>query len=101
MTTTPESTQTPTPTATTLAPARTLSILSLVAALVSIPLGHLIVLPIVAIVLGFIARAREPEGRLLSLWGIIVGFVLLFWWLIAGAIAASFVVPLWIAHQVF
>lgn len=101
MTTTPESTQTPTTTATTIAPARTLSILSLVAALVSIPLGHLVILPITAIVLGFIARSREPEGRLLSLWGIIVGFVLLFWWLIVGAVAASFVVPFWIAHQVF
>lgn len=96
MTTTPEST----PTTTAVAPSRALSIISLVAACASIPLGHLVVLPLAAIILGFIARQREPQGRLLSTWGIVVGFVLLFWWLIVGAIAASFWVPVWFVHSV-
>jgi hypothetical protein len=98
MSTTPT---TPAPAATPVAPVRTISILSLVAAIASIPLGHLFVLPIAAIVLGFIARTREPAGRSLSTWGIVVGFVLLFWWVIVGAIAASFWFPLAIIHHIF
>ena len=73
-------TTTPDPVSPVAAPARTLSILSLIAACAAIPLGHIVVLPIAAIVLGFVARRREPEARTLSMWGIIVGFVLLFWW---------------------
>ncbi len=89
--------QTPAPAPTApaaAAPSRTLSILSLVAAIASVPLGHLIVLPIAAIVLGFIARTREPGARTLSTWGIAVGFVVLFWWLAVGLLAASIWLPL-------
>lgn len=97
MTTTPTSDPlTPTPTAAT--PARTLSILSLVAALASVPLGHIILLPLAAIILGFIAREREPHSRSLANWGIGIGFALLFWWVAVWAIAAAVWVPLAIFH---
>jgi hypothetical protein len=76
------------------APSRTLSILSLVAAIASVPLGHLVILPLAAIVLGFIARQREPWARGMSTWGIVVGFVILFWWLIVGAIALTVWLPI-------
>ena len=88
-----------TPAATT-AP-KTLSILSLVAGVAAIPLGHLFVLPIAAIVLGFIARDREPAGRSLANWGIGLGFVLLFWWVLVGALAVSFFVPLAFLHHIW
>jgi hypothetical protein len=89
-------TTTPTPAVAT--PSRTLSILSLVAAIASVPLGHFVLLPIAAIVLGFFARSREPWARTMSTWGIVLGFVILFWWVIVGAIALSFWVPLAMLH---
>lgn len=84
----------------TAAPPRTLSILSLVAALVSIPFGHIILLPIAAIVLGFLARRREPWARTMSTWGIVLGFVVLFWWVVAGLVALSIWLPFIAVHSV-
>lgn len=84
-----------------VAPSSTLSILSLVAAIASVPLGHLVILPVAAIVLGFIARQREPWARTMSTWGIVLGFVILFWWAVVGAIAASFWLPAALIHHVF
>jgi hypothetical protein len=94
-------TTTPPPAPVAATPARTLSILSLVAAVASIPLGHFFILPIAAIVLGFLARGREPLARNLSTWGIVLGFVILFGWVIVGAIAAAFWLPLAVLHHVF
>jgi hypothetical protein len=85
----------------TTAPPRTLSILSLVAAIASVPLGHVVILPIAAIVLGFIARRREPWARTMSTWGIAIGIVVLFWWVFVGAVAASIWVPFAVLHHVF
>ena len=98
MTTTPSPEFAPTPTST--APPRTLSILSLVAAIASVPLGHLIILPIAAIVLGFLGRSREPWARTMSTWGIAIGFVVLFGWVIAGLIALAIWLPLALVHVV-
>jgi hypothetical protein len=89
---------TTTPPPAVAAPPRTLSILSLVAAIASVPLGHFVILPIAAIVLGFFARSREPWARTMSTWGIALGFVVLFWWVIVGAIALSFWLPLALLH---
>jgi hypothetical protein len=98
---TPETSTPATPTASTgFAPPRTLSILSLVAAIASVPLGHFVLLPIAAIVLGFFARSREPWARTMSTWGIVLGFVLLFWWVAAGLFALAFWVPLTLLHWV-
>ena len=98
MTTTPVPETTPTPM--TLAPSRTLSILSLVAAIASVPLGHFFILPLAAIILGFYGRSREPWARTLSTWGIVIGFVVMFWWLVAGILALAFWLPLSILHFV-
>jgi hypothetical protein len=80
------------------APPRTLSILSLVAAIASIPLGHFVILPIAAIILGFLARGREPWARTMSTWGIALGFVILFWWVLVGVLAAMVWLPLVLLH---
>jgi hypothetical protein len=89
---------TSTPAPAVAAPPRTLSILSLVAAIASIPLGHFIILPIAAIVLGFIARGREPWARTMSNWGIGLGFAILFGWILIGAIAFSVWLPFAALH---
>jgi hypothetical protein len=81
-----------------LAPPRTLSILSLVAAVAAIPLGHFFVLPLAAIILGFYARSREPWARTMSTWGIVLGFVVLFWWVLVGVAALTFWAALPLLH---
>ena len=92
-------TTTPAPTTPTVAaPPRTLSILSLVAAIASIPLGHFVILPIAAIVLGFVARSREPWARTMANWGIGLGFAILFGWLLVGVIALALWLPFAMLH---
>ena len=75
-----------TPTAVPAAPASTsngLSIASLVLGIASIPTG-LAVAAIAAVVLGFVARSKEPAARTMANWGIVLGAVGLF----GGAILA-------------
>lgn len=67
---------TTTPTVTTpqtAADSQVLSILSLVSALSGILFGLVIPLSIIAIVLGILALSREPRGRTMAIWGIVVG----------------------------
>lgn len=64
-------TTTPTPQVAT--DSQVLSILSLVSALSGILFGLVIPLSIVAIVLGILALSREPRGRTMAIWGIVVG----------------------------
>ncbi len=92
------STPTPSPSPVVASRPRTLSILSLVAALASVPLGHFVILPVAAIILGFLARTREPWARTMSTWGIVLGFVLLFWWVVVGLLAAMVWLPLALLH---
>lgn len=68
------------------------SISSLVLGIASIPTG-LAVAGIVAIVLGFVARSREPQSRTMANWGIILGFVGVFGWLIFAIIGFAFFAP--------
>jgi hypothetical protein len=91
---------TSTPAPTVSVQPRTLSVLSLVAAIASIPLGHFVILPIAAIILGFLARGREPWARTMSTWGIVLGFVVLFWWLVVGALALMVWLPLALLHVI-
>lgn len=72
---------------------QTLSLVSFIGAIASIVFGQTIVLPIVAIVLGFVARRQEPAGRTFSLWGIILGFVGLFGWILVPIVAFAFAGP--------
>lgn len=51
-----------------------LSIASLVLSIVAIPTG-MFLLGVAGIVLGFVGWNREPAGRTLSTWGIVLGFV--------------------------
>lgn len=68
------------------------SIASLVLGIASIPTGWAIA-GILAIVFGFLARSREPQGRTMSTWGIVLGFVGLFGWVIIGLLGLAFVAP--------
>lgn len=69
---------------------RPLSIVSLVLGLSSIVLGFTFIVPILAVIFGFIARGKEPAGRTLALWGIISGFVMLAGWIILLVVVAVF-----------
>ena len=64
------------------APSQTLSVLALVLGIVSLVFGQTFFLPVAAIVLGFLARTREPASRTMGTWGIVLGFVSLFGWLL-------------------
>lgn len=71
-----------------------LSIISLVLGLASIFLGISILVPIAGIIVGAMARKREPSGRTMALWGIwlsIATLVLgaLLWILAGGFILAT------------
>ncbi len=72
---------------------KTLSLVSFIGSIAAIALGQTFILSIVAIVLGFVARRQEPEGQTFALWGIIIGFVGLFGWLLFIPIALAFVGP--------
>ena len=84
----------------TFTPARTLSIASLVLAIVSIIAGQAVLLPAAAIVLGVLGYRQEPAGRPFAVWGIIVSAIALFGWLIVGvvgfAVAAPFLAFAWL-----
>ena len=69
-----------------------LSILSLVCAISGIVLGLVIPLSIVAIVLGILARSREPRGRTMAIWGIIVGAAPGALTVVALVFAAAFII---------
>ncbi|MEQ1738203.1 MAG: DUF4190 domain-containing protein [Rhodoglobus sp.] len=70
-----------------------LSILSLVSSILALFLGMIIPLSIVAIVLGTLALSREPRGRTMAVWGIVVGSLPAAL-VIAGLIlAAAFIIP--------
>jgi len=73
---------------------RLLGILSLVGGLASIVFGQTIVLPIAAIVLGFIARRREPDSRAMATWGIVLGFLALFGWVAILIVSVAVAAPL-------
>lgn len=75
------------------ATANGLSITSLVLSILAIPTG-MFLLGLAGIVLGFVGWNREPAGRTLATWGIVIGFVAtLGGWALAAigfAVAAPF-----------
>ena len=94
MTTTEAPTSTPAPSASTLPLAeRTLSTLALIAGVVSVALGQTFFIPLAAIVLGVLGYQREPAGRAFAVWGIVLGAVMLFGWMILALIGVLFFVP--------
>jgi len=76
----------------TVAPSNGFSIASLVLGLVSIPTGWFIA-GIVAIVFGFLARSREPQARTMANWGIVLGFVGTFGWLLVALLGLLLAAP--------
>jgi len=69
-----------------LAPTRTLGLTSFGLGLASILFSFTFLVPIAAIIVGFIARQREFAGRGFATWGIVLGFVMLFGWVIVLAL---------------
>lgn len=75
------------------ATSNTYSVLGLVLSILSIPTG-MGVLAIAGVVLGFMARTREPAYATTANWAIVVGFVSLFWWVALGLLAVGALLPL-------
>jgi hypothetical protein len=75
---------------------KTLSYVSFWLGVASVVLSPTVLVPVAAIVLGFMARTREPAGRTWATWGIVLGFVMSFGWLVAlivGGVAALAALP--------
>ncbi len=64
----------------------TLSVVSLVLGIAGILLGQAL-MAIAAIVLGFVARTREPHAITTANWGLVLGFVGLFGGFVLGILA--------------
>ena len=77
------------------APANTLSIVSLVLGIAGILLGQGL-LAAAAIVLGFVARTREPLAISTANWGLVLGFVGLFGGIVLGIFAFFGLAPLFL-----
>jgi len=90
----------PAPSPSVAAPAASapLSITSLVLGLVSVAAGFTLVVPIVGLVLGVLARRREPEARTFSTIGIVANAVMLAGAAIVLGLGLAVCVPLGVAH---
>ncbi|MBD8659333.1 hypothetical protein IFT72_03895 [Frigoribacterium sp. CFBP 8754] len=75
-----------------------LSVTSLVLGLVSVAAGFTLVVPIVGLVLGVLARRREPEARTFSTIGIVANAVMLAGAAIVLGLGLAVGVPLGVAH---
>ena len=56
-------------------------------------------LSVAAIVLGFVARNREPGARLMANWGLVLGFVGVFGGILFGIIGFAAFAPLWLGGR--
>lgn len=72
---------------------RTLSTLALITGIVSIVFGQTFFVPVAAIVLGVLGYQREPFGRAFAVWGIVLGALALFGWVLFAIAGALFVLP--------
>lgn len=73
----------------------TLSIVSVALGIAGILLGQWL-LAVAAIVLGFVARSREPQGITTANWGLVLGFVGVFGGLLLGILAFFGLAPLFL-----
>jgi hypothetical protein len=83
----------PAPAAPSAAPVHGFSITALVLGITGIALGQWL-LSVAAIVFGFVARSKEPPARLMANWGLVLGFVGTFGWLVLGIMGVAFFAPL-------
>jgi len=88
----------------TTAPAATgglhspLSVTSLVLGIASVALGFTLVVPVVGLVLGLVARRREPDGRTMALVGVISSAVMLLGSLAVLLVGLVVAVPVGLLH---
>jgi len=75
------------------APARTLSIIALALGAASVLFGYTFLVPIAAIVVGILGYQREPEARVMSVWGIVLGAVMSVGWIFLGFIGLAAAAP--------
>jgi len=80
--------------ATTVAPPRTLSIIALVLGGASVLFGYTFFVPIAAVVLGYLGLKREPAGRTMAIWGIVLGLLMSVGWLLIAITGLAVVAPL-------
>ncbi|MBX3195081.1 MAG: DUF4190 domain-containing protein [Microbacteriaceae bacterium] len=69
------------------------SITALVLGITGIVLGQWL-LSVVAVVIGFVARSKEPAARLMANWGLVLGFVGVFGGILLGIIGLTLFAPL-------
>ncbi len=72
---------------------RTLSTIALIAGIVSLAFGQTFFVPLAAIVFGVLGYRREPAGRVFAIWGVVLGTVMLFGWILLAIVGALFVIP--------
>jgi len=76
------------------------SITALVLGIAGIALGQWL-LSVAAVVLGFIARNREPGSRIMANWGLVLGFVGVFGGILFGIIGFAAFAPLWVGAGIW
>jgi hypothetical protein len=79
---------------TSIAADRTLSVLALIAGITSVVFGQTFLVPVAAMVLGVLGYRREPAGRAFAVWGIVLGGVMLFGWILIAIYSVVFAAPL-------
>ena len=79
---------------TSIAADRTLSVLALIAGIVSVVFGQTFLIPVGAMVLGVLGYRREPAGRAFAVWGIVLGGVMLFGWMLLAIYGVVVAAPL-------
>ncbi|GAB3606169.1 hypothetical protein GCM10027413_15780 [Conyzicola nivalis] len=72
---------------------KNLSVIALVLGIASVLLGYTFIVPIAAIVVGVLGYRREPTGHTLAVWGIVLGAVMAFGWIVAGFFGVLFTLP--------
>lgn len=66
-----------------------LSITALVLGILSIVAGWTFLVPVVGLILGLVALNREPRGRTIAIWGVVLNAVMLAGSLIVGLVAGA------------
>lgn len=86
-------TETPTATSSATTASTTLSVLALVGGIASIVFGQTVLIPVAAIVLGILGYRQEPSGRAFAVWGIVLGILALFGWVLVAIVGLAFAAP--------
>jgi hypothetical protein len=77
----------------TYADSKNLSVIAFILGLSSLLLGQTFLVPIAAIVVGVIGYRREPSGHALAVWGIVLGALMAFGWLVVAIIGLALAGP--------